>query len=164
MLALLTPLCLVESASAARPCPHRDSIAVTLERVVDGDTVRVRNMANAPLTLRLAEIDAPESAQPWSKRSKQLLTSLLARNPICIVTRSRDRYGRNVARVYAGPVDINRAMIARGGAWAFRRYLTDHTLIAVEARARAQRIGLWSMPEAQITAPWEYRAARSARH
>ena len=95
---------------------------------------------------------------------RALLASLLARGPFCIVAHSSDRYGRSVARLYAGPVDVNRAMIARGGAWAFRRYLTDHTLIAVEARARAQRIGLWSMPEAQITAPWEYRAARSARH
>lgn len=157
---LVLPLGLDARATAGVTCPHAQSIAVTLERVVDGDTVRVRTLAQAPLTLRLAQIDAPESAQPWSKRSKQLLASLLAQGQICIISQSTDRYGRSVAQLYAGPIDVNREMIARGGAWAFRRYLNDRTLIAVEARARARRAGLWSMPDAEIIAPWDYRAAR----
>ncbi|MFN3668294.1 MAG: thermonuclease family protein [Brevundimonas sp.] len=48
------------------------------------------------------------------------------------------RYGRVVARLFAGDEDVDRAMVGQGNAWAYRQYLTDETLIATESRARRQ--------------------------
>jgi hypothetical protein len=39
----------------------------------------------------------------------------------------------------------------------FRRWLRDETLLDDEAHARAARVGLWGLPEAERVAPWEWR-------
>lgn len=135
--------------------------AVVLEaRVIgvsDGDTLKVLDGDNVQHTIRLAEIDAPERGQPWGQRSKQTLSELVSGKPVSIRQTDTDRYGRTIARVTAGGVDVNRAMIERGAAWAYRTYLTDDALLDVEARARRARVGLWSMSDAETVAPWEWR-------
>jgi endonuclease YncB( thermonuclease family) len=55
---------------------------------------------------------------------------------------------------------VNAAMVQRGAAWAYRDYLRDPRLIAVEAQAKSARVGLWALPAGQRLPPWEYRAAR----
>ncbi len=76
--------------------------------------------------------------------------------------RDTDRYGRTVARVYAGSLDVNAEMIRLGAAWVYRRYSDDPGLLRLEELARSQHRGLWALPEAQAVPPWEWRAA--ARH
>jgi len=125
--------------------------------VTDGDTVKVLDEQKRQHTVRLAEIDAPERGQPWGDRSKQALSALVFGKRILVQQTDTDRYGRVVGRLLSGGRDVNRAMVEEGAAWAFRRYLIDTSLIEVEARAKRERMGLWSMPEAQTVAPWDWR-------
>jgi len=85
------------------------------------------------------------------------LSAFVFGKTISVQQTDTDRYGRVVGRLFSDGRDVNRAMVAVGAAWAFRRYLTDTSLIEVEARAKRERIGLWSMPEAQTVAPWDWR-------
>ncbi|WP_269514037.1 thermonuclease family protein [Brevundimonas subvibrioides] len=139
----------------------RPTQAVSFEaRVVgitDGDTLTVVDAQNQQHTIRLAEIDAPERRQPWGDRSRQTLSTLAFGKTISVRQTDNDRYGRVVARLFVDGSDINRTMVEQGASWAYRRYLTDRTLIAAETRARAQRVGLWSLSDAETVAPWEWR-------
>lgn len=125
-------------------------------------TLTLLTPAKTQLKIRLAEIDAPESGQPWGRQSKAMLSELAFGKQARLVVTDKDRYGRLVARVYVGSIDVNVEMVRRGGAWAFRRYLTDQSIIGLEAAAKRGRLGLWSMPPGQIVAPWDWRANRRA--
>ena len=128
--------------------------------VTDGDTLTVLDESNQQHTIRLAEIDAPERGQPWGARAKQTLSSLVFGKTVSLQQTDTDRYDRVVARVFADGADINRAMVAQGAAWAYRRYLNDQALIAVEARARQDRLGLWSLSNTETVEPWEWRKGK----
>lgn len=125
--------------------------------VTDGDTVKVLDEQKRQHTVRLAEIDAPERGQPWGDRSKQALSALVFGKVVAVEQTDTDRYGRMVGRISSDGRDVNRTMVEQGAAWAFRRYLKDHTLIETEAQARRKRVGLWSMSDAQTVAPWDWR-------
>jgi hypothetical protein len=45
-------------------------------------------------------------------------------------------------------------MVAEGHAWAFRRHLTNRSLLEDERRAREAGVGLWSQPDP--VPPWEW--------
>ncbi len=46
----------------------------------------------------------------------------------------------------------------------YRQYLKDRSLLDLEAQAKAQKRGLWALPEAERIPPWEWRhAARDQR-
>lgn len=125
--------------------------------VTDGDTIKVL-CDRTEVKVRLAEIDAPERGQPFGSRAKVALSDLVFGRQVRLDVTDTDRYGRSIARVWVGNMDVNREMIRRGYAWAYRKYLTDVTLLDDEAFARRARTGLWT--DANPTSPWEFRAQR----
>ena len=125
--------------------------------ISDGDTITILTSNKEQIKIRLAEIDAPESNQPYGKRSKQLLSELVFNKNVLVKKETIDRYKRIVGRVYIGDVYVNAAMIEAGGAWVYRKYATDASLFILEEKARKAKIGLWGLPEAQQMPPWEWR-------
>jgi endonuclease YncB( thermonuclease family) len=137
------------------------ALACLVISVTDGDTLKVRCEADPVpqnLTLRLAEIDAPESRQAFGNRSKQSLASLCLREPAQVRPLNVDRYGRIVARVECAGQDASAHQVQQGMAWAFTKYLTDPSIKPLEDAARAGRVGLWA--DADPVAPWEWRKLR----
>jgi len=124
--------------------------------IIDGDTIDVLSPNKQRIRIRLAQIDAPEHGQPWGQRSKQALSALVYGKTVQLEISALDRYGREIANVYKGPLDVNRQMVRMGDAWAYRQYLTDPSLIDVETQAREARLGLWSSP-ARPVPPWTWR-------
>lgn len=126
-------------------------------RVSDGDSITVLQ-GTVQHRIRLADIDAPERGQPWGRQAQRMLAALVAGADVEIIPTDTDRWGRIVARVRTGNgTDVSRAMVQQGGAWAFRRYLTDQSKLELEAEARAARRGLWALPETERVPPWEWR-------
>lgn len=67
-----------------------------------------------------------------------------------------DGYGRRpVATCYADGVDVGKALVEQGLAWAFVKYSTVYA--KEEAAARAGKRGVW---QGEAQAPWEYRAVK----
>lgn len=126
-------------------------------KVMDGDTFRLQETNGTTVVVRLDQIDAPEKGQPWSKRSGQLLSDLLGVGELCVIGVKRDQYGRLLGEVRANGLIVNYEMVSQGAAWAYRQYLHDDKLLELEANARANKRGLWSMPPTQTIPPWEYR-------
>jgi endonuclease YncB( thermonuclease family) len=137
-------------------------VKTTVLSIGDGDTIRVRQAGKA-LTVRLACIDAPETAQ--SPYGQQARTYLQQRLPIgrevSLDIKTTDRYGRSVAEVFSG-VNINLALMEDGQAFAYRQYLSgcDATAyLEAEERANRARLGVWQI-KGGITRPWDFRRAR----
>ncbi len=125
--------------------------------VSDGDTLTLLTAEKQQVKVRLGEIDTPESRQPYGQRAKQALSDLAYNQQARVVVQDTDRYGRTVGRVFVGDVDVNAEMIRQGAAWAYRQYLKDQSLLALEQQAKAAKRGLWALPEAQRCPPWDWR-------
>lgn len=125
--------------------------------VADGDTITVLTRSKAQIKVRLTEIDAPEMSQPYGQKAKQALSDIVFQKDVKVDTDKKDRYGRFLGRIYVGSIDANLYMVENGYAWAYTKYVTDPAFPAAELIARKERIGLWSLKEDQITAPWSWR-------
>ena len=122
--------------------------------ISDGDTLTARCQAET-VKIRVAEIDAPEKAQPFGTRARQSLADLCFQAQAEVKPQTRDRYGRTVARVTCNGVDVSAHQVSTGMAWVYRKYSSDPALPPLEAAARAEKRGLWVDPAPM--APWEWR-------
>jgi endonuclease YncB( thermonuclease family) len=125
--------------------------------IADGDTFTLLTASNQQVKIRLAEIDAPESGQPYGNKSKQALSSLVFGKDVRVAVQATDRYGRTVGRPYVGDLDVCAEMVRVGAAWAYREYLREKRLLTLESEARAEKRGLWGLSEARNMPPWEWR-------
>jgi endonuclease YncB( thermonuclease family) len=143
----------------ANPSPGADAVPAQILRVVDGDTVEVR-VGGETKKVRLAEIDAPETRQPWGSESTAALRRSLGGGAVALEVVDTDRYGRLVAIIWQHGESVNHAMVREGQAWAYTEYARDVRVIEMEDEARTAGRGLWSLPEAERQAPWAWRRAR----
>ncbi len=68
----------------------------------------------------------------------------------------KDRYKRQVAKIYIEGKYLNQMIVAEGLAWWYKRYAPkDEDLRKAENDARASKIGLWSHPNP--IPPWKFR-------
>jgi endonuclease YncB( thermonuclease family) len=160
---------IVPTGPAARPAASGPPAAaaagpVELVSVGDGDTIRVRDAAGQLVTVRLACIDAPETAQgPPGDDATAALGQLLAVGRLELRPQTVDRYGRTVAEVLAAGRNVNLEMVRSGAAFVFYRYLRDCNGAAYEqAEQQAQRFrhGVWRWDQG-IERPWDFRSRRS---
>ncbi len=128
--------------------------------VTDGDTIKVL-CGQTELKVRLAQIDAPERGQAFGAKAKEALSDLVFEGEVRLDLGLKDRYGRDIATVWRGRLDINREMVRLGFAWAYRKYLEDQSLLEVEAAAKAAKRGLWR--DAEVVPPWDYRRRKRSR-
>ena len=75
--------------------------------VSDGDTITILNDRKQQIKVRLAEIDTPESAQPYGSRAKQELSRLVYGKTVSVKVQDTDRYGRKVGRVYTDAISMS---------------------------------------------------------
>lgn len=136
---------------------HADRLEGRVVSIADGDTLTVLH-EREPMKIRLAEIDAPEKAQPFGARSKQALSDLCFGKQAEIVPQTKDRYGRTVARVRCAGQDASEQLVRSGMAWVFDRYVTDRSLYSLQDEARALRRGLWV--DAEPIPPWQWRKTK----
>jgi micrococcal nuclease len=122
--------------------------------IADGDTLTLL-VDRKPLKIRLANIDAPEKKQAFGERSKRSLSDLCFGKEALFQAQDIDRYGRTVAVINCGGVEVNRAQVERGMAWVYTKYNNDLPLLAIEAQAKQGRKGLWA--DKWPVPPWEFR-------
>lgn len=127
-------------------------------RAGDGDSLTI-----GQTRVRLFGIDAPEFDQqcqrggtnwPCGQTAAAELAALVTGREVRCMPTGLDQHGRVVARCSVGSVDVNRTMVARGYAIAFRRYSTDY--VSAEESAKLTKRGIWS---GTFTMPSEVRAA-----
>lgn len=129
-------------------------------RVVDGDTIEVRAYKGV-FTVRLEGIDAPERYQDHSAKATKALADLVLRRDVEVHLTGTDQYGRHLAIVKVGEVNVNERLLADGWVWQYDEFNTDPAWATLEEEARAEKRGLWAH-ENQIP-PWEFRKLEGQR-
>lgn len=124
--------------------------------IKDGDTVVVIDSLNQSTTLRLAEIDCPEKAQPFGNRAKQFTSSQIYLVTIKYVVTDIDRYGRSIAMIYYGDDNkyLSAELIRNGMAWHYKKYSDSKELADLEIEAKEKKLGLWSDPNPIMPSKW----------
>lgn len=123
----------------------------------DGDTFTCLDATKTQHKVRLANIDTPETGQPYGTKSKELLSNFIFGKHVSVESLGVDRYGRTIGLVDVEGWQVNREMVIRGAAWVYPRYNQDSSLPALQEQARSASRGVWGLPQAQIIAPWEWR-------
>ena len=134
-------------------------------RVTDGDTVVIdpENGGNS-FTCRLYGIDAPETAkrdrkgQPYAVKAGEELRNLIFGQRVEVLRTGEKTYNREVCIIMRNDMDINREMVKRGYAWAYRKHLKSpyaSEYIEAEKEARSRRAGIWQ--EDNPLPPWEFK-------
>jgi micrococcal nuclease len=120
-------------------------------RVIDGDTLDVECRSFSD-QVRMLRIDTPEAGQPGYAEAREALESLVGGRDIHLLfeergVRQRGNYGRLLAYVYAGEMNVNVEMVRLG--WS--TFWTDfgegrfaEPFRAAEAQAKAKKRGLWA--------------------
>jgi len=80
----------------------------TVTRVIDGDTFRTTSRKHS---VRLANVDTPEKGTKGGAKATQRLKNLIQGRKVEVNTVARDAYGRAVAKVKRGGIDVNKAMV-----------------------------------------------------
>ena len=123
--------------------------------VKDGDTIEVLKEGKA-VTIRLAEIDCPEKAQPFGNKAKKFTSELCFGRTVKVLPQDIDRYGRTVAKVILpSGRSLNQELVKAGLAWQYTKYSHDEYLKHLEKEARENGRGLWRDPHP--IAPWEWK-------
>jgi endonuclease YncB( thermonuclease family) len=134
---------------------HAETITGRVVSITDGDTLTLL-VEKRQVTVRLADIDAPERKQPFGTWSRQSLAALCFNKEARLETAGRDRNKRTIATVYCDGVDANAEQVRQGMAWVFDRYARrDSPLYALQHEAKAAGRGLWGDPAP--VPPWEWR-------
>lgn len=143
----------------------------TVVAVSDGDTITVTVpkpceagqgcfKGERSYRIRLAEIDAPERKQPYGIEARDALRGAVLGQVVQVDDRGQRSYSRIVAHVYMDDIWLNREMVADGYAWVDPRYSKSQELVKLVNKARAEKVGLWQLPDEQIVPPWDWRKSK----
>lgn len=153
---LLGVLCLLLVALAPA---WADTMSGVVFVVIDGDTVLFKPdsygaASRAFLKIRLANIDAPEKDQPYGEAATRALSALVLNQRVEVTTVAIDAYGRTIAQIQLGAMQVNTELVRRGLAWA-SAYRRNAALKVVQRDAQQAARGLWR--EAEPMPPWVWR-------
>ena len=122
LVSIFSAVLAVLAAGAAVAAPDEVS---GIPSITDGDSIRI-----GKLRIRIHGIDAPErrqlcrSVQGEDRRcglaSTRALAALVGRRSVRCLKRDVDRYGRLVARCFAGSTDLGAEQVRQGWAVAYR--------------------------------------------
>ena len=160
-----TVLAAVQPAGAA---PERALLQTArVSRVVDGDTVWVKLEARAkPIKVRILGIDAPEICQQGGAEAQQALAGRVLGQWVTLQvqpTRSRDDYGRWLARLQWQGSDVGRWLVQSGHAWSYTYRRDPGPYASEQAMATAARRGVFADAAAENPRQFRQRHGACAR-
>ena len=129
------------------PLPSGADLAITVDRISDGDSLRARS-AEGDLEIRLLGLNAPEGDECFGDEAAATLERLLTADDIRLSPwpAEIDDFGRTLGFLVAEGVFVNHELIVTGHAVA--RDQSDHGFAEdfeiAEEYASSARVGLWA--------------------
>ena len=147
-----------ENQQITEPAKDTQRIAIELERVVDGDTIIMKENGERK-RMRLLLIDTPESntnktgkTQPFGKEAKEFLTDYLKGKELSIVYDENhekvDQYDRTLAYLYANDQLVEEVLLKEGLArlgYYNEKELYFNELKKSESEAKKAKKHIWSL-------------------
>lgn len=135
-------------------------MAGKVSKVIDGDSIKVKDADGKEFEVQIEGTDAPEAKQAHGKEATEALRKLVMDRDVRVTWAKKDNFDRLLAQVFVGEEHINARMIQEGHAWHFKRYNKSEKLAVLEDQARQAKRGLWGTENPQ--APWDYRKENRA--
>jgi micrococcal nuclease len=162
LVAMMATACMAVASVISSPVTEAQPVDVTavVVRVVDGDTIDIRDDVRGRLRIRVLGIDTPETKKPgftvgcWGPQATQFAIDNLTDQRVAFILDPTqgmyDRYGRTLA--YLEKADGWNYSVEAARAGAARAYVYDAPvarypdIVAAENEARVERRGLWGPP------------------
>jgi micrococcal nuclease len=125
--------------------------------VHSGDTLTVIEKGR-PITLRLANVDAPELDQPYGAAARKSLEELCKGKDADYESLDRTAGGPQSASIVCDGIDAGRTQLKRGLAWVRPRKDIDASFTLIQDFVWRDKIGLWA--DADPVPPWEWAERR----
>ena len=113
-----------------------------VSKVTDGDSLWLTPAGKPAIEVRLRDIDAPESCQPWGPEARQALAELALNKVATLHISGRDAYGRTIGALMIQDLNVGRFLVENGHAWSIRTRWDQGPLVKQEKMARALGRGL----------------------
>jgi len=134
---------------------HAESFSGKITDVLDGDTVQVQHDGKTE-SVRLAQIYAPVEGQPFGIAAGNYVWRTAGNRTVTVRFDTYDLYGRPVGEVFLSDgTNLNKLIVKSGFAWQYEGYSNDPDYAELEAAARKEKLGLWSVENP--VPPWEWR-------
>jgi micrococcal nuclease len=147
----------------AAPAVHADPLATTATvlKVVDGDTIDIRDDVRGRLRVRLLGIDTPETKKPgfsvgcWGREATEFAQSTMLGQRVALQTDPTqgrtDRYGRTLAYLVKADgwdysVEAARAGVAKSYVYGGVPAMRYDAIEAAQSEAQSAQRGLWGPP------------------
>jgi micrococcal nuclease len=157
--AAVASACLVSSP----PIVRADQLATTalVLKVVDGDTIDIRDDSRGRLRVRILGIDTPETNKPgytvgcWGPEDTEFARSTMVGQRVALVTDPTqdmtDRYGRTLAylvRADGWDYSVEAARAGAAHSYVYHGHPAERAdeIAAAEQEAKAAGRGLWGPP------------------
>ena len=117
-----------------------------LENVVDGNTIIVL-VGSERVRVRLFGIVCPDERKSVEDLTRNAIVDLIGEDQIEIMPEYEDSYGRFLANVYVGEINLSEALIKKGYAIVCPEYCKKSFCsdwYSLERAARKQKLGMWS--------------------
>ncbi|WP_226656080.1 thermonuclease family protein [Pseudalkalibacillus hwajinpoensis] len=155
LMLLFLAACSVSSSNTEIP---ENTIPATVDRVVDGDTLKI-TMEDREETIRLLLVDTPETkhpskpVQPFGPEASQFAKEQLEGKKVGIEidVSERDKYGRLLAYVWIGNQMFNEMLLEEGLARVAYIYQPNVKYVdqfqKIQRQAQEEGKGIWSMED-----------------
>ncbi len=130
-------------------------------RIIDGDTYVLRK-ENKDFTVRLKNVDAPESKQAFGFLSGIYVSQLILGKVVLYDSIGNDLYGRVLADIWLNNQRLDSTLIRNGLAWNYQQYSNDTLLKSMMVLAINEKKGLWKCGMVGVCPPnlWRSYTAR----
>jgi len=153
---LVAAALLIPTGPVAAQIEPGQSFTGKIVEVTDGDTFDIRRSIGGQVTVRLFDVDAPESSQPYGTAATRAARRIIDGSSVRVAVEDVGRYGRAVARIEVGGGDLSEMMVRQGYGWHYDEYAPNVTELArLERQARNAERGLWK--QANPIPPWGWR-------
>lgn len=118
----------------------------------DGDTYAIKLEDSTKIKVRVIGIDCPEivgystKLQPYGDSATIFVKEMLLNKNVEVVIKSKDVYGRYLAKILIDSVDISYLLLNKGLATYNSTSIIEdrHNLKKVKNTAKRNKIGIWS--------------------
>ena len=125
-------------------------------RVKDGDTYVLGTGARI-FTVRLKNVDAPESKQNGGIEAKRFVDSLILNKTVKYFGTGIDRYGRVIVNININDKRLDSLIIGAGLGWQYITYNKELMLKNLMQEDIARKAGLWACGTKNVCPPWIWR-------
>lgn len=132
------------------------TLALIVNSVTDGDTLKACCYKKEPIVIRLAGVDCPEKNQPFGTHATAYTVAMVDGKRVNAVIYKKDLYGRHIADIHYHTHHLNHELMSNGLCWSYYPVRKENSLF--ESYARSNQIGLWTLPNP--IPPWEWRKGR----